>query len=383
MKRVFGSCLLFFGLLLTACTAATPQTVSSPTPTSPKAVSAPVQNEWDRLVEEARKEGNLTVIGTSLGATKQIISQLFKTRYGVSIGYIDGRGAEVVAKVLTERRAGLYSVDVGQTGDSTYLVDLKSNDVTVPLEQVLFLPDVVDGSKWKGGQLPFIDQDRTAMAFSGIAVPMMIINTDVVKPNEIMKHADLLNAKWKGKIVIGDPTTSGTGNNWFTHVVTQLYPSQEAGLQFMKDLAKQDPVITRDVRLVSEWVARAKYPIGIGQSMPVTTEFVQAGAPIAYGGRGERSFLSSGAGLVYLFSKAPHPNAAKLYINWILSKEGAEIWTPAFGVPSLRMDVDAVNGQFDPAFIPPNDSVMKREAYILVQAEMRKVAQDVFKEQLK
>lgn len=338
-----------------------------------------VQTEWDRLVAAARKEGSVLIVGTALGGTKQVMSQAFRAKYDISLEYIDGRGGEVVARVLAERKAGIYSVDMGHVGTTTFQ-DIKKNKITLPLEPFLFLPGVVDGKQWTGGRLPFIDRDRHALAFVSMVIPSIVVNTDVVRPDEITRNTDLLSPRWKGKIVIVDPSMAGASNNWFTHVVTQLY-GRDRGLQFMRDLIKQEPVLTRDNRLQLEWVARGKYPVGVGQSNAVLAEFKQAGAPVANAGLGEVGYISGGSGNAFMFDQAPHPNASKLYLNFLLSKEGSQLWSPAHGYPSLRLDVN--NEQFDAALIPPRDTVIKTEEYIELQIEMRDVAKEIFRDLLK
>ncbi len=332
--------------------------------------------DWERLVANARKEGTLIVVGTSLGDTKAIISKAFREKFGVNIQYLDGWGAEVTAKVMAQRAAGLYTVDVGHTGDGTFF-EMQPYHITVPLEPFLVLPEVVDGSKWRGGKLPFIDKEKQIMSFVLMSNPPAIVNTNTVKDNEIRRNVDLLNPKWKGKIVFGDPTITGTGNNWFTHVVNVLH-SREEGIKFMRDFAKQEPAIYRDNRMLLEAVAKGKYPVGVSASMALTAQFKQLGAPIGYAGLADKAFVTPGAGNIYVFDRAPHPNATKLYVNWLLSKEGAELWAPAHGYPSLRLDV---NNQMDSALIPPRDiSVTHDASYLKLQAEMRVLAKDIFKD---
>ncbi len=367
-----------------ACSLPTaPATPPAPAPATPVSAAKPAQSELDRLVAAARQEGSLLIAGQALGATSRAVADAFRAKFRINIEFIEsGSGSEIASRIMAQRRAGLYLVDGAHTGDSTFFVEMKPNNITVPLEPLLFLPEVTDGSKWRGGKIPFVDKDRNAITFVAMSIPPYIVNNTMVQPNEVAKHTDLLNPKWKGKIVFTDPTTGGTGNNWFTFVVVDLSPNRDEGLKFMQDFAKQEPVITRDYRLLTESVARGKYPIGIGPSIGVLAEFQQAGAPIGYGGMGEKTFYSAGPGMVYVFDKAPHPNAVKLYVNWLLSKEGAQVWAPAHGYPSLRMDVD--NSHIDPALIPSQDAVfVKPEGYIDIQSEMRTVSRKIFENAFK
>ncbi len=353
----------------------------APEPATVKTAATGVQGEWDKLAAAARQEGRLLIAAGPLGETKHVISKAFREKFGVDIEYMEAFPTEVVARVVAQRNAGLYLVDVGHFGDSTLITDLRPYKVSTSLGPLLFLPEVVDGKNWRGGKLPFLDADHHMLTFVAMVIPPAVVNTDLVKANEITRNADLLNPKWKGKVVLNDPTTSGTSNNWFTHVVVRLYKTREDGLQFMREFARQEPIVVRDYRLLSEWVAKGKYLVGVGQSMPIMDEFMKAGAPIAYAGLADPAFLSAGVGNVIVFDKAPHPNAAKLYLNWVLSKEGSQLFAPAFGYPSLRVDI--ANTHIDPTLIPPLDAtIVAAEDYIAVRAEMRAAAREVFKDVL-
>ncbi len=333
--------------------------------------------DWSNLVAAAQKEGKVIVVGETLAPAKDALLQAFKAKYGINVEIMDGRGSEMVAKFMAERQAGLYQRDVGLMGISTIVIEIKPQGITAPLETILLLPEVLEGGKWRGGQLPFIDKEHHALALTAMAVPCMIINTGLVPAGDIRQHTDLLQPKWKGKIVMTDASTSGSGNNWFTHIMTNVY-GQEKGRQFMQSLAKQDLMVTRDSRLQVEWVARGKYPVGLAFSMSLATSFRKAGAPIAFPALTEPSYLSGGSGNLFIFDKAPHPNAAKLFANWLLSQEGSKVFAPALGYPSLRLDVP--NDFVEAALIPPPGMTFRgQDDYVRSRGKMRKLAAEIFK----
>lgn len=95
----------------------------------------------------------------------------------------------------------------------------------------------------------------------------------------------------------------------------------------------------RDERLQVEWVARGRYPLGVAASSDIVTEFLKAGAPLAEVTPVEGTYVTSGSGAVAFVEKAPHQNAAKIFINWLLSREGQTIFSKAMGRQSAREDV--------------------------------------------
>ena len=111
------------------------------------------------------------------------------------------------------------------------------------------------------------------------------------------------------------------------------------GLDYLRDLEKQKPVFTRDDRLLIEWVSRGKYPLALGAKPESITEFMRAGAPIRHLSVAEGTYLTGAGGGLAVFNNAPHPNAAALFANWLLSKEGQTVASKAWGVQSARKDV--------------------------------------------
>lgn len=123
--------------------------------------------------------------------------------------------------------------------------------------------------------------------------------------------------------------------------------------KFFKGLVKQDLVVTRDSRLHAESVARGKYPIGIAYSMSATGNLLKIGAPVTPFATSEGGLVAAGAGSVSLIDKAPHPNAAALMINWLLSQEGSKLFAEASAYIPIRLDINPT--WVHPALIPPKD----------------------------
>ncbi len=334
------------------------------------------QSEWNEIIGAAKKEGRLVIYASTIGDARPAITKAFAEKYGIPVEFVQGRGAELVQRLTTERSSGIYQVDVGFQGLTTFFNQMQVKNMTVPLEPMFALPEVKDPAKWRGGQIPFVDKKRSVVAFVLTAQPHVIINTNLVKDNEITSNEDLLAPKWKGKIVINDPTVAGNGAEWFSYMMLRAYdrPKAEA---YMRRLVAQEPVLLRDQRLLIEWVARAKYPVAIGSDHGETVKVMHTGAPLKFVKIKEGMPLTSGPLNLMVFDKAPHPNAAKLFVNWALSKDGAAVISYASGYPSQRLDVS--NDKLDPMLVPGPKEVVPGEDYKLLQGPLMKMAAEIFK----
>ncbi|MBI4332112.1 MAG: extracellular solute-binding protein [Chloroflexi bacterium] len=326
--------ILALASLLSGCAApaqqAAPATATKTNRSTEGAVSW--QEEWEQLARDARKEGNVTLYAMFTAPTRTALIQVFKQTYGIDLDVTIGRATEIPERALRENRAGLNLADVVIAGRSTALTTLNPAGLLTSLEPLLLLPEVKDPEVWWQKKLPYLE-DNTTLAFNAYVQTPMVVNTDMVKQGELSSMKDLLNPRWKGKITINDPTVGGQGLSWFS-VFSELL-----GYDFMRALAKMDPAFTADRRLHVEWVAKGKYPVGLAPMDAELAEFIKAGAPLGAIIPEEGSYLSHGAGVVSFFAKAPHPNAAKLFINWLLSREGQVIYSRAEGTQTSRVDV--------------------------------------------
>ncbi len=374
---------LFLLLLVFTASACSAAQLSGPTPAPDKPAVAAKQrvdvasdsNSWDNLVIQAQKESTLVIYSGPIAEARQALMDAFKQKYGISLDIIVGRGEEVVNRIDLERRAGIYGVDLGFHGMTTFFNSIKPKGFTVPIEPLIVLPEVKDVSKWRSGKLPFADKEGHLATLVLGPYPSMAVNTDAVKPGMIATHSDLLGAAWRGKVVIQDPSMGGAGTEWFTFVVKEMM-GIEKGAAFMKQLARQEPAVTRDVRLLIEWVARGKYAVALAPDRVVVIEFMRAGSPVAFPELKEPRATSSGPGNVMVFDRAPHPNAARLFINWLLSKEGIAVYAKASGLASTRVDVPAEG--IDPFLVPKADEAILGEEYQLAKGEMRNMAAEIF-----
>ncbi len=327
--------------LLSACQAAPPAPAAAPTaaPAASPAASTDWEQRWNALVEAARREGTVVVSGPPTPEVRANLTARFKERFGIDVEYIGGRRGDLAIRLESERAAGLYTVDVIIGGAQSIATKFYPERWIAPIRHLLIHPDATDSSKWRGGRIWFIDPDDAyALRLLNSVSPILAVNTTRIAPDEIRSAYDLLNPRYRGLIAQDDPTVSGTGSNTAAFIHARL------GEDYVRRLyGDQQVQFTRDRRQLSDWLGRATYPIVINPNeADVLGPLVRDGFPIhVIPGLPELPpSITAGSGVVVLLHPAPHPHAAQLLINWLITREGMDLYARAErGVPT-RTDVD-------------------------------------------
>ena len=298
--------------------------------------AAESQSEWEKTVEAAKKEGTVVFATAANAELRKQLEPALKRRFGITLEYAPGRAAEQSAKIIQENKAGVRSYDVFAFGGCGGM-SLIRQDVLEPLEPMLMLPEVKDPKNWWGG---FIWADNLGSnkyffsftANSGSANRWY--NADLYNGNDFRSYDDLLNPKLKGKIGFLDPQYPGAGQGSWTF----LWANK--GEEFLKRLTQQDLFVTANARQVAEALAKGKIAICVGCSRHNVAPFIKAGLPIKLLPIAKEGDEATGGYAVGILKNALHPNAAKVFVNWLLSKEGQEIWGQAMTDGTRRIDVD-------------------------------------------
>jgi iron(III) transport system substrate-binding protein len=333
---------------------------------------------WKDLIAAAQREGKVVVIGPAHQEVRKVLPAAFKERFGVEVEYLGGPGGIAATRLRSERSAGIYSADVALAAIQTLATVFYEEKMLDPIRPLL-LPELLDGANWKRGApwFPDPDQQYVLRLFSYVA-EVFSINTRYVKPGDMTDARDLLlNPKFKGKIALHDPTSSGTGSN----VAAQFYV--QMGEDFVHKLyVDQKPVISRDERQITDWLLRGTYPIAVGSDFTSIEKMAKEDLPVQsiYSMPGLVAPLSGGNGMLAVFNNAPHPNAAKLFVNWIASKEGLEIYSRASTSATTRSDIDEAS--YIPAHSIPAPGVEYFDAYdwefsTVVKAKVRLLMKDL------
>jgi iron(III) transport system substrate-binding protein len=305
-------------------------------PVQVSAQPASVKSEWDKVVESAKKEGKVIVsIPTSAELRKEFESGFQKGYPGIELELNVARGASNINKIAEEQNAGVRSIDLHIGGTTSIITGLLAPNLLDPVMPAMMLPEVRDPKNWWGGHIWADSAQRFVYSFTAYMTETIWYNTTLVKPEEINSWDSLLDPKWKGKIVILDPRSPGSGeSNW-------AFLLRIKGVPFLTKLAAQDMTIGRNLRQLGEAVARGKSAISIGVSYYTYLPFLKAGLPVKpISIIKEGYYAGTGSGNLAVMKNPAHPNAAKVFVNWLLSKEGQSAVTKALGQPTRRFDVD-------------------------------------------
>lgn len=356
--------------------------------TKPASASAPPQlagapqeaweKEWERVKAEAKKEGRVVITG-NVGPATNVLRKILNEKFGIDPEFQVGRGAEVAQKIKSEQIAGLHTYDVILSTTMNIILYLKPEGRVERIDTALILPEIKDPRLWYQGEIPWVDKEkRYHLAYFAVPKSGVVVNSQMVSQKEVNAYLDLLDPKWKGKILINDPTVTGAGNAWFTPLASEI------GLDYFAKLLQQEPLILRDQRLMTEWVARGKYSILLGADENTIAEFVKAGAPITSIQLKEGAYTTQSNGAVSIAARPPHPNAAKVVLNWVLSREGGTLLSEAMLCQSSRVDVPT---DFLPLYDVRQPGVKyvdsSPEDYQIKKGEYIKTAKEVFAKFLK
>ncbi|WP_338697663.1 extracellular solute-binding protein [Bradyrhizobium sp. 26S5] len=269
---------------------------------------------WDKVVEAAKKEGKVVVYNMALGAPyfKEVLKS-FEAKYGISVESLDLRASELAERIRTEQAAGRFLGDAEMVTTTMIEEQLKNGDF------VQKLPPIPNAANLRP---PFKANEYSVPAFMQ---PMgILVNTRLVKEQDIpTSWNDLNDPKWKGKILSDDMRPLGSGNTMFAILEKTM------GADFNQKLAEQKPVFSRDMRNDARRVARGEYAIYIPQifaftsdlkGLPVKVVIPKEGAPYA-----EMDLA--------VLKNAPHPNAARLFIEHFLSVESQLLYANAWMLP--------------------------------------------------
>ena len=302
------------------------------------------KEEWEKTVRAAEAEGQLTLYACCYEYDR--ILEPFKKMYPkIKVATVLGQGGQLGSRILAERRGEKYLPDVFSTGANTQHDVLYKAQALEPIKPTLILPEVIDTTKWYEGEHRYIDPEKRfifAFVANSQSGQVQYNRAQRVNPAEFNSFWDLLNPKWRGKMASLDPTTFGMGA-----ALQFFYYHPELGPSFLRKLyGEMQVTVSRDARQMTDWLASGKFPLCIrcnaGSEVGKAKE---QGLPI--GSLDTESWKEGGSssaagGTLGIPSRAPHPNAAKVFINWFLSREG-QIALQKLGRPdahnSRRIDI--------------------------------------------
>lgn len=307
----------------------------------------------DNVEAAARKEGTLVIYaapGHINRKTKTMIRKIFNDKYGVTIEWTTLSARDISPRVFAEQRTKQYTVDLTMSGIAGHYGQLKPKGYVRPI----LPPSTFQKDVWRLDPAMAMPKERDWLFINMPLRPSFLINTNLIPAGQEPKsYQDLLDPKWKGKIVFQTPGRGGTGSGWFRATHRHL------GLIYMRALAKQ-VVIVAKVNDTPQAVVRGQYPIGLAASTTRVRRLIKEGAPVKFIQPKEGSHMAT-QGTCFI-ANAPHPNAAKLFYQWFYTRVGQTIYATNTGAISVRKDVSQ-------DFIPANERYVEGRPYLMAALE--------------
>jgi iron(III) transport system substrate-binding protein len=298
--------------------------------------------EWDKLVQAAKQEGSVVLYGPS-GDTfyAALVTRFQKAFPEIKVESTLGVGAALLTRLNAERSAGRYIADVWVNGSTVALLGLKPNGGMKPLEPQLILPEILDKRAWLENTLWWNDgkAPNCNLSFAAILYPVAYFNTNMAKASQFRSYWDIADPKFKGKVCSNDIRIIGAGGV----PASYMFKSPTLGAPWFKRFfGELDVVMGRDQRQLIDGLAQGRYAIAGFVSAEEAATAMNLGLPIApvpINQLKEGCAIGPGGGAVSMIDRPPHPNAAKLYVNWLLSREGQTAFQEETKYASLRTDI--------------------------------------------
>jgi iron(III) transport system substrate-binding protein len=291
--------------------------------------------EWDKILEAAKKEGNVVVSIPPSRKLRRAMEVAFTRRYGIGVEFVSARSSASIQKMISEAKAGIQYVDLHIGGTEPAVTMLLAEKALEPVEPYFVLPEVKDPKQWWGGHMWMDNAKRFIYPFAAHQIVSLWCNPNEYKPAGFQSFDDLLNPKLQGKIGISDPRTPGLNNSMWSYMLSVK------GEEYLKKLVAQKLFVARDLRLLGKNLSSGKIAVTLGIDYSELLAFIKAGLPVAalpYPKEG--LYTTGGNGHLMVIKNPPHPNAAKVFANWLLGRDGQELFGRTMAVGSRRLDVD-------------------------------------------
>ncbi|MGN9780968.1 ABC transporter substrate-binding protein [Nonomuraea sp. ZG12] len=257
------------------------------------------------LIEAAQKEGELTWYSVPAENIAKSVSDDFAKKYGIQVKFIRLTSSDLAQRFAAEAESGKPAADLFVGSYTPFVAQALGKGWTVKLADAQ-IPGYPNG--FPGTYL--LPDDGTAVIQiqpTGIAVNSQQAG-DAIKD-----WPDLLDPKWKGKIILVDPRTSAAYTPFWNLIV------KEHGEEFLTKLKAQQPIVASGAAPATQQLAAGEAAIVMPAVQSIAEDLKSKGAPVAY----VQPPASTGPEIVPgLAAKAAHPNAARLFVHYLMSQEG-------------------------------------------------------------
>ncbi|HWP25644.1 MAG TPA: extracellular solute-binding protein [Xanthobacteraceae bacterium] len=325
------------------------------------AAPPPAEAITPALVEAAKKEGKVAFYTAMDLAFAQQLAKKFEAIYpGIAVR-VERSGAErIFTRINQEYSSNIHTVDVVNTADSAHCIVWKRNNWLQP-----YLPEEVV----KYYDKAFYDPDGLHVT-TRILVSPIAYNTNLVKKEEAPKSfADLLDPKWSGKIVKAHPAYSGTIMNATFQIAREL------GWEYFEKLAAQKVMQVQSATDTPKKIALGERAIMADGAGYLVIRYKEQGQPVEIVYPAEGTPLANGPSAI--FKGAPNPNAAKLFQNWMHSREAQQFlvdWARQYSPHSQTVEKPGVRPLKDIKLMKEDPEAVEKSA-----EEIKKRYAQIFK----
>jgi len=296
--------------------AALPVVYASPV----RAAAPPAESVTSALVAAATKEGQLTWYTSADLQLAEKVGKAFERKYpGIRARVERAGGERIFSRVAQEYASGLHVADAVSTGDAAQFIAWKRQNMLAPYVTEDVARHIPPEHRDPDGFYATMRSSLCVLAY----------NTELVKRDEAPKSfADLLDPKWKGKLVKAHPSYSGT-------IMTSTYQMvRELGWTYLEKLAQQQVLQIQSATDTPKKIVLGERPVMADGNESNVLLLKEAGKPIevVYAVEGTPSIVQPSA----IFAVAPHPSAARLFENYLFSVEGQELFVNLGGLRSLH-----------------------------------------------
>jgi iron(III) transport system substrate-binding protein len=305
-------------------------------------------NRAARLIAGAKKEGALTLYSSLPVEVMTDVTNAFTGKYDVKVELWRAGSEQILQRALTEARAGRFAADVMETAGPEMEGATRARlleEIDTPYAAELMPQARVQGRPWIASRL---------------SVFTIAYNTNIVKKNDAPKsYADLLDEKWKGKLGI-----EADDNNWLM-AISDVMSEDRAAALFRGIVAKNGISPRKGHSLMANLVVSGEVPVALTAYADEIDKLKKTGAPI------DNVFTEPTIAMptaVAAFARAPHPHAAVLFVDFLLSEEGQRVLARHSVVPTHRKVQN----------LPVEVTLMDVPKYLRESAKWTRAYRDIF-----
>ncbi|WP_017525636.1 ABC transporter substrate-binding protein [Pusillimonas noertemannii] len=268
-----------------------------------------------KLVEAARKEGELNLYTSLATSESRPLAQAFEDKYGIKVNLWRSTSDKVVQRAVTEARGGRYAVDVVETNGPE--MEMLAREKLLAHFESPHIADLPDNARpahglWVTDRLNFF---------------VVAYNTKLVKAGELPdQYEGFLDPKWQGKLGL-----EATDVEWMATIIKER--GRDEGEAFFRKLAAMKPDVRKGHVLLAEMVGAGEVPVALTVYNSEVESIMRRGGPVAWKPVQPVVGRPQGIGVAL---NAPNPHAALLFADFVLSHEGQEFFHSVGRIPASQ-----------------------------------------------